>query len=106
MVRQVVVNLMANALAACKKGDSITVELIPAGNGMLELSVQDTGVGMSREDLPDVTKPYFSRRAGGTGLGLAIVEQIVQAHNWHLDIDSSPAEGATVRITSIEETGS
>jgi len=106
MVRQVVVNLMANALAACEKGDSITVELIPAGNGMLELSVQDTGEGMSRQDLPDITKPYFTRREGGTGLGLAIVEQLVHAHNWQLEIDSSPGKGTTVRITGIEETGS
>jgi len=106
MVRQVVVNLMANALAACGKGDSITVELVPAGNGMLAMSVQDTGEGMSHEDLADVTKPYFTRREGGTGLGLAIVEQIVHAHNWRLDIDSSPSEGTTVRITGIEETDS
>jgi len=104
MVRQVIVNLMANALAACGKGDSITVELVSAGNGMLAMSVQDTGKGMNRKDLQDVTKPYFTRREGGTGLGLAIVEQIVNAHNWQLDIDSSPGRGTTVRIKGVKET--
>ena len=106
MIRQVVVNLMTNALAACAKGDSITVELVPTGNGTLAISVEDTGEGMNHEDLPHVTKPYFTRREGGTGLGLAIVEQIVEAHKWRLEIDSSPGEGTTVRITDIEEADS
>lgn len=106
MVRQVVVNLMTNALAACAKGDSITVELVPVGKDTLAISVKDTGEGMNHEDLQRVTKPYFTRREGGTGLGLAIVEQIVEAHKWRLEIDSSPGEGTTVRITDIEETDS
>ena len=106
MVRQVIVNLMTNALAACAKGDSITVELVSGGKGTFALSVQDTGEGMSQEDLLQVTKPYFTRREGGTGLGLAIVEQIVHAHNWQIEIHSSHGEGTTVRITGIEETDS
>jgi len=103
MIRQVVVNLMTNALAACAKGDSITVELVRAQNGTLAISVKDTGEGMNPEDLQHLTKPYFTRREGGTGLGLAIVERIAEAHKWRLEIDSSPREGTTVRITDVEE---
>jgi len=106
MIRQVVVNLMTNALAACAKGNSITVELVRAEGGTLAISIQDTGEGMNPEDLHRVTKPYFTRREGGTGLGLAIVEQIVEAHKWRLEIDSSPGKGTTVRITGIEEVDS
>ena len=106
MIRQVVVNLMTNALAACAKGDSISVELFRNENGTLAISVKDTGQGMNAEDLKRVTKPYFTRREGGTGLGLAIVEQIVEAHKWRLEIDSSPGKGTTVRITEIEEADS
>jgi signal transduction histidine kinase len=106
MVRQVIVNLMTNALAACAKGDSITVELVSTGKGTFAMSVQDTGEGMSHEDLLQVTKPYFTRREGGTGLGLAIVEQLVQAHNWRIEIHSSPGEGTIASITGIEETDS
>jgi signal transduction histidine kinase len=106
MIRQVVVNLMTNALAVCAKGDSITVEVVRSGNGTLAMYVQDTGEGMNHEDLQHVTKPYFTRRDGGTGLGLAIVEQIVEAHKWRFEIDSSPGEGTTVRITDIEEVDS
>ncbi len=103
MVRQIIVNLMTNALAACAKGDSITVELVSTGKGTFAISVQDMGEGMSHEELLQATKPYFTRREGGTGLGLAIVEQIVQVHNWRIEIHSSHGEGTTVRITGIEE---
>jgi len=103
MLRQVVVNLLANALAACGEGDTIEVGL---GNGSVAtLSVRDTGEGIAPEDVPRVREPYFSRREGGTGLGLAIVDQIVQAHGWRLDISSRPGEGTLVRILDIAISG-
>lgn len=100
MVRQVAVNLVANALAACEGGD--TIELILRGDGTrgFALSVRDSGAGITEDDLPQVTKPYFTRRPDGAGLGLSIVRHIVEAHNWDLRIESRRGDGTTVTIRS------
>ncbi len=100
MVRQVLVNLLANALAATGAGGRVTVQTTDAG-GESRLSVSDTGEGIAAEDLALVTQPYFTRREGGTGLGLSIVEQIVRAHGWRLRIDSAPGKGTMVVIEGI-----
>ena len=99
MVRQIIVNLLTNAMAACDKGDALIVELRPAGDETIHLTVRDTGEGIAPEDLPEVRKPYFTRKEGGGGMGLAIVDQIVQSHDWQLDISSEQGAGTTVRIT-------
>lgn len=99
MVRQVLVNLLANALSACEAGSSIEVRLRANGARGFALEVRDTGAGIATDDLPHVTKPYFTRRSDGVGLGLSIVQQIVRAHGWTLGIDSKPGEGTAVTIT-------
>lgn len=108
MIRQVMVNLLANALAFCRRGDRIEVALEPNTQGAEQqfiLMVRDSGPGIAPADLPLVTKPYFSRRPGGTGLGLGIVKQITEAHGWHLEIQSPSGQGTAVRIGGIKETG-
>jgi signal transduction histidine kinase len=104
MLRQIVVNLLANALAFCKQGDTIELSLLPDRSGdstRATLCVRDTGCGIAPEDLPQVTKPYFTRRAGGTGLGLAIVRQIAEAHGWTLEIHSSVGQGTSVCLSGL-----
>ena len=103
MLRQVAVNLLANALAACSSGASVVLEVEADGKARLAFAVRDTGAGIAPQDLPQVAKPYFSRRPGGIGLGLAIVSQIVQSHGWRLDIESPPGRGTTVRVANIAE---
>lgn len=98
MVRQVVVNLVANALAACDSGARIDIVLASAGRRRWRLEVRDTGAGIPPEDLGRVLQPYFSKREGGTGLGLAIVHQITRAHGWRLGVDSMVGRGTTVTI--------
>ncbi|MCX7044881.1 MAG: ATP-binding protein [Candidatus Sumerlaeota bacterium] len=102
MMRQIIVNLVANALAACGNGCSIEVSL-SGGEREIALAVSDTGAGIASEDLPHVVKPYFTRREGGSGLGLAIVDQIAQAHGWRLEIESELGKGATARIAGIRK---
>ncbi len=106
MLRQVVVNLLANALAFCRSGDTLEIALLPdlsGDSGKGTLCIRDTGSGIAPEDLPRVTEPYFTRRPGGTGLGLAIVRQIAEAHGWQLDIQSSPGQGTSVRIVGLRK---
>jgi two-component system phosphate regulon sensor histidine kinase PhoR len=69
---------------------------------MVEIAVEDTGVGVPAHDLPRLTERFFrvdkarSRELGGTGLGLAIVKHIVQGHGGSLHIASAVGEGTTV----------
>jgi two-component system sensor histidine kinase HydH len=103
LFRQIGVNLLANAMAACQKGDSIEAAIARIGRQELEVSIRDSGSGIDPEDLPRVREPYFTRRPGGTGLGLAIVDQLVQAHGWRLNVESRKGEGTRVSISGIRE---
>lgn len=102
-LRQVLLNLAQNALQAMPQGGSLTLR---ARKGVLgdprarqaraiELSVEDTGVGISTEDLDKLFVPFFTTRHDGTGLGLAISQRIVQAHHGELDVRSEVGRGTT-----------
>lgn len=104
MLRQIVVNLLANALAFCKQGDTIELSLRPdpsEDSRKVTLCIRDSGSGIAPEDLPRVTKPYFTRRPGGTGLGLAIVQQLSEAQGWQIAIQSAPGQGTSVCIGGV-----
>jgi two-component system sensor histidine kinase BaeS len=95
-VRQVISNLVANALRHTPSGGRVTVSAAAAGSG-IKLTVADTGVGMS----PDAVKHAFERfwRAGesaGAGLGLAIVKDLVEAHGGTVGMASEVGNGTTV----------
>ncbi len=72
--------------------DQSGVHLMP-GEGALRLVVEDTGAGISDEELGNVFDPFFTTRSGGTGLGLAIVARIVQAHGGVITVQSQQGVG-------------
>ncbi len=95
--RQIVLNLLANALAATESGGAIEISVAPEGAGA-RLAVRDTGRGIAAEDLPRVFDPFFSRTEGGTGLGLSIVHAIVERHGGRIRVESRPTRGTAVSI--------
>ncbi len=107
-ISQVLANLLSNALRHTPSGGRITVTVEepwePAGP-WLQVSVTDTGPGVSQQDLPYVFDRFYradrsrSRSTGGTGLGLAIVKQLVEAHAGRVWVESQPGHGATFRFT-------
>ena len=107
-LRQVLVNLVGNAIKFTERG-SITVtghtRALPDGRVELELSVADTGVGIAPEVLPTLFRPFqqadtsTTRRFGGTGLGLAICRHLVEAMGGTIGADSRPGHGSTFRFT-------
>ena len=103
-LRQVLINLLTNAIDATPGGGHITVSAGSAAeNGqssMLEMVVRDTGRGMSAEQIRRATEPFYTTKAPGfgTGLGLAIVDHVVRAHRGRLQIDSVPGGGTVVRV--------
>jgi signal transduction histidine kinase len=106
-IRQVIDNLLDNALQYSSSGGLVTVSCRPA-NGHIAVSVTDTGQGIPAEDLPHVFERFYradkfhsrSSRSGNTGgLGLSIVRSIVGAHGGEVSIDSQEGKGTTVRFT-------
>jgi two-component system, OmpR family, phosphate regulon sensor histidine kinase PhoR len=97
-IRQVLVNLVDNALKYSGPGASVTVTL-RKNNDAVEITIADTGIGISPEHLPRIFERFYridkdrSRDAGGTGLGLAIAKHIVEAHHSTISAASSPGKG-------------
>ena len=102
MVRQVLVNLLENALKFTPDGGRIGVGAV-AGDEFVEVRVKDTGAGIPPEHLPHVFERFYkvdrARRDGGTGLGLAIVKHIVQVHGGDVSVESREGAGSTFAFT-------
>lgn len=99
-IRQLLLNLLQNALAATEEsGRSPELRLSAETRGQhVVLAVQDNGVGISPEEKARMFDLFYSTRRGGTGLGLSIVQRIVRDHSGSIEIDSTPGEGTTVWV--------
>jgi signal transduction histidine kinase len=100
-VRQVILNLVLNAIQAMPKGGTLTIRTATqAENGSRAclVVVEDAGTGMPPEVRARVLEPFFSTRPGRMGLGLAICREIVSEHGGTLSIDSRPGEGTRVTV--------
>jgi signal transduction histidine kinase len=97
-IKQALVNLFRNAGQAMPDGGELIVRLQRVGNHV-ELTVTDTGVGMSPEDLERCFELYFSTKKGGTGLGLATTRRIVEQHGGTIGAVSEPGRGTSFSIT-------
>jgi len=97
-----VINLLTNAVKFTDNGGRVAVCAAREGAGSLKLEVSDTGIGISAEDLPKLTQPFFkassSKRiaGGGLGLGLAITSELVELHDGTLSIESTVGTGTTI----------
>jgi len=101
--KQVVLNLVSNAIKFTERGGKVTVSATVEGSRLL-LRVTDTGVGIATDDLKRLGDPFFQagktyqRRHEGTGLGLSIVKSLVGLHGGELTVQSKIDEGTTVTV--------
>ena len=97
-------NLITNAVRYTPTDGTITVSWYRAEDGSAVYSVQDTGIGVSSQDLPRLTERFYradrgrSRATGGTGLGLAITKHVAMRHNAELKIQSRYGSGSTFSL--------
>src|SRR5437870_7331356 len=96
-IKSVLWNLLGNARDATDDGGRIAVRLRRQASQAL-LEVEDSGQGISAEELPRIFDPFFTTKAGGTGLGLAIVHRVVEGHDGRIAVRSEPGRGSTFSV--------
>ena len=97
-LKQVFLNLVTNAVQAIGQGEGlISIETRSDGD-YVEVIVADDGPGIPVSDLSKVFDPFFTKRAEGTGLGLTIVHRIIDEHEGHIEVESSPS-GTVFKVT-------
>ena len=104
MLQSLFVNLIDNAMKACRKGWRIRVHAFDEA-GKTIVTIRDNGIGMPPDVLKHITEPFYraersrNRKGGGARLGPAICKQIVSLHGAGMKFASSPGEGTTVTLT-------
>ena len=100
--KQVMLNLISNAIKFTPEGGSITVRLAPLGAERVRVAVTDTGIGIAADDLARLARPFeqvegqHSKTTQGTGLGLALTKSLIEMHGGTLHMESQPGDGTTV----------
>ena len=103
-LRQVLINLLINAVKFTPAGGAISASAAIVDDGGLEISVKDTGVGISADDLKRVMEPFqqaeqdLSRRYGGVGLGLSLARNLTELHDGTIDLESEQGAWTLVRV--------
>lgn len=104
LLRHAIKNLLDNAFKYTPEGGSVKLKLAHQSRRVL-IQVEDNGIGIPPENLPHIFERFYrvdssrTRSSGGFGLGLAIVQQIIQAHDGQITVDSTVDEGTTFQIT-------
>ncbi len=107
-ISQILINLIGNAVKFTEKG-SITVSVEPNSNDNLLFCIEDTGIGISNNDIKEILKPFSQvdsstiRQFGGTGLGTTISKQIVEMMGGSMWIESEPGKGSKFNFTVMLE---
>ena len=97
-MKQVLINLIKNAIHAMPDGGTLTIGTAIRDNSVF-ITVKDTGEGIPDENFPKIFEPYFTTRETGTGLGLTLVFKIVREHQGEINVKSSPGKGSVFTIS-------
>ena len=103
-MRQIVINLLSNAVKFTSEGGEVTVAGERSLDGGLDLSVADTGIGMTEDEIKIALEPFrqvenaLTKKYEGTGLGLPIARRLVELHGGRLDIASKTNTGTVIRV--------
>ena len=97
-IKQVLINLIDNAIDALQQRGTITLSLSAAGEENLILQIIDNGSGIPPEIKPRIFNLYFTTKSNGTGVGLSLVQRIIQEHRGLISVDSKPGKGTSFSI--------
>jgi signal transduction histidine kinase len=102
LLRQVLFNLLLNAIQAADPSGQIQISARRLSATEAALEIRDNGPGVPPDRRQEIFKPYFTTNQKGTGLGLAVVQQIVLAHGWEIECLANEPKGALFRITHLK----
>ena len=102
LLRQVLFNLLINAIQAVGENGKIQFTISRAEKNEAVMEVRDDGPGVTAANRSEIFKPYFTTHQKGTGLGLAVVQQIVHAHGWDIECLTNSPRGAVFRISHLK----
>jgi signal transduction histidine kinase len=109
-ISRVFINLLNNAVKFTPQKGNVTIE-VHSANGYYQFSVIDTGIGISKQDLPNLFTEFYradnviNQKERGTGLGLSLVKRIIEAHGGKIWVESKPGEGSNFIFTLPKEPG-
>ena len=100
-IQQVLLNLFRNAIEAVTQSErrELSVSTRPSDGGMVEVSVADTGPGISPDVAPQLFQPFISTKPQGMGVGLSISRTIIEAHGGQIWTEANPGGGAVFKFT-------
>ena len=102
-LKQIFWNLARNALQAMPNGGELVVGVETLPNNRIRITFEDTGIGMSPDQVEQLFEPFSTSTTGGTGLGLSIVYQIVKDHNGAINVRSRKGEGTVITVDLPKE---
>jgi signal transduction histidine kinase len=102
LLRQVLFNLLLNAIQAVDVGGAIEVVTGKENASEAFLEIRDNGPGVPPERRQEIFKPYVTTQQNGTGLGLAVVQQIMAAHGWEIECVPNVPKGAIFRVQHVK----
>ncbi len=101
-LRQALLNLLSNAVKFTPEGGHVEVTAVMKGDGGLAISVSDSGMGISPEEIPQALTPFERLKAAenieGTGLGLPLAKELIELHGGRLELSSQPGRGTRVTL--------
>lgn len=98
LIKTCIFNVILNAFQSMPSGGDFTVATTTE-NHKVQIVIQDTGAGVSKENLPKLFDPFFSTKSTGLGLGLAMTKRVVEEHGGKVDFLSTEGKGSTMTIT-------
>jgi len=97
-MEQALLNIVRNAMESIPGDGSISISIEDSGNSRATIIVQDSGVGIPREELGRIFDPYYTTKEKGVGIGLYMAHEIIAAHGGEILLQSSPGKGTILKI--------
>lgn len=94
-IKQVMLNLLNNAVEAAGSGDSVLLETSAFNNSFVEIKITDAGDGIPKKDLPRIFDPFFTTKPGGSGLGLTVAKRIIEDHRGTIHVSGGRGNKGT-----------